>query len=56
MKGDIKKKRAEYISKNNDIIQEFGYGLDHVCGIFSPESRDDGKHVECLNKTYNESA
>ena len=25
MKGDIKKKRAEYISKNNDIIQEFGF-------------------------------
>ena len=25
MKGDVKKKRAEYIAKNNDIIQEFGF-------------------------------
>ena len=25
MKGDLKIKRAEYISKNNDILQEFGF-------------------------------
>ena len=25
MKGDLKKKRAEYIDKNNEILQEFGF-------------------------------